>query len=489
MTGNIISRCNERARKSIFIEYNPIRITDIMRVKPLFTAISLALATAFPAPAQFMQDLQDLFGRLDQQQRVQEKPVTVDYNIDFHYFFDLRDFRASDDLFLETQTLSVARFSPSAILRFNQGREATHRLSLGVDLTKDLGANPSARQIYSAREHKDSLRNTALIKDIFFYYNYTRRLAVDRNIGFTAGIFPRTILNGEYTRAIFADDIIYHDPNIEGLSIQYSAPRFRAELCGDIFDKEGVDRVGGEMVFTSGEFRMARWAALGWSAAYTHVRGTYIYSCDVDYGLVNPYLKIDLAPLMGMQQFYVKGAALASYQVDHQIRYTDTETGEDVIEQPHFPLGFEGTLGIRHWNLGFENTFYYGDNQMIYSSVAYDRISKAAVYAETLYKGEEFYFTRRSVPVWYNRAEVYWQPLSTSFVTARASAVGHFITPAGSDPETRIGPFVGFQAKATLLFNLDAFRYPRESAPAQRDARSRRTQRTQRSADGPLFSL
>jgi hypothetical protein len=176
-----------------------------------------------------------------------------------------------------------------------------------------------------------------------------------------------------------------------------------------------------------------------------------------------------------MQEFYIKGGGIGSYNFDHRISE----------ETAHFPIGAEGMVGIRHWGIGIEDTFYYGENQQVYYGSAYSD-TYAVKYASILYQGEEFYFTRRSVPTWYNRAEVYWQPLGTGYVTARVSAIGHFITPARADSETIIGPYVGLQAKATLLFNLDAFRYPRESAPAGRRTRERRSQR---SADGPLFSL
>ncbi len=441
-----------------------------MKAKHLSAAILLAVVTAGPASAQFLQDLQGLFGRLDQQPSSREKAVTVDYNVDFHYFLDVRAFGVSDDIFVESETINLARVSPSAVVRFNQGNTATHRLSLGIDLTKNMGANPTKVEYYSESEHDPALRNTALMKDIFFYYNYLRPTKRGQ-LGFYAGIHPRTVLQGDYTRAIFADEIIYSDPNIEGITFQYSSPRFSAELAGDLVGKEGVDRIGGEMALTSVEYRPFKWAAVGVDGSYTHVRGNVLYPANAEYAVFNPYLKFDFAPLLHMQEFYLKGGALGSYCIDHDI--------ED--EVPHVPLGAEAKLGIRHWGIGIEDTFYYGDNQQVYYGSAYNPVKRIAKYVSTLYTGEIFYFTRRSVPTWYNRAEVYWQPLDTGFVTARASAIAHFITPAGE-----IGPYIGMQAKATLLFNLDAFRHPRESAP---DGRQGRGKRTQRRSAGTLFSL
>lgn len=459
-----------------------------MSLKSLIPSVVLAMSLAGTLAAQPFRDFADLFGF--QQPREQEKAITVDYNINFQYFLDYRSFGVSDEIFMENDAFNVARFSPSAILRFNQGREATHRLSLGLDLTKDLGITQTAVKSYSDSEHESSVRNTDLIKDFFFYYNYTRHTRRG-HLGFTAGIFPRTILGGDYTRAMFADDIIYYDPNIEGLTIQYRTPRFRAEVTGDMIGKKGIDRIGAQMAFTSGEYKPFKWAAVGWSGGFTHVDGKYLSSCDVDFAMANPYVKFDLTPFLPLQEFFVKAGGIGSYHLDHTLVVTDQESGGETAEKPHFPYGFEGILGLRHWNIGIEDTFYYGFNQMEYFGSKY-AYTKATTYAETLYQGEEFYFTRRSVPVWYNRAEAYWQPLGNDFVKARVSAVAHFITPAVTDDGV-IGPYIGMQAKASLIFDLDSFRHPEDRTFPAMAPRARREHQPlfQRDADKgdrkPLF--
>lgn len=443
-----------------------------MNAKSLIVSSMLAALTASAAQAQSLLDLQDLFGR-QSQSRVQDNAVKVEYDIDFHYFFDYRSFGASDDIFLTSGTVNVARFSPSAVLRFDQSRNITHRLALGVDLTKNLGENPVSTADYSKDEDDPALRNKRLIKDIFFYYNYQRRSG-NGLLGFYAGIHPRTVLNGAYTRAIFADDLIYYDPNIEGVTVNYSAPRFSAELTADLFSNRGRDRIGSGMVSTAGLFKFSDLLGLGWSAAYSHVSGTELVPYDVDVALANPYVKADFSKMTGFQELYAKGGAMISYQFDRKI----------VDETPHFPLGAEFMIGARNWNIGLEDTFYFGDNQMVYYSASYNGISFASMYVESLYHGDTYYFTRRRIPTWYNRMELYWQPLDAGFVNARLSVVGHFITPAGD-----IGPYTGMQAKATLLFNLDAFRHPRESAPAGRSRSTERRERTSRGSGSPLISL
>ena len=454
-----------------------------MNKKSVLISTMALLAAASVTSAQSLLDLQGLFGRQQQDRRVQENAVKVEYDIDFQYFFDLRSFGASDEIFMTSETYNVARFSPSAVLRFDQDRRTTHRLALGVDLTKNLGANPTSVEVYSESEHQSKLSNFDLIKDIFFYYNYRKSIG-DAQLDLYAGILPRTVLDGEYTRAIFADDIRYYDPNLEGLTFNYSAPRFSAEVTADIAGIRGVDRVGCEMLFTAGAFKPVDWASLGWSAAYAHSNGSLLASADVDFALVNPYAKVDFGSKLGLQELSVKGGPIVTYQMDYKMPAYD-ESGAEIGESPHFPMGAEIVFNVRHWGLGFENTYYFGDNLNTYMSSTYSD-SSASTYASTLYSGEAFYFTRRSVPTWYDRMELYWQPLKSEFVGARFSAIGHFITPAGRGTEDQIGPFIGSQLKATILFNLDAFRHPREGGSST-GSRTRSTQRS--TPSGPVLSL
>ena len=62
-----------------------------MNAKSLIVSSMLAALTASAVQAQSLLDLQDLFGR-QSQSRVQDNAVKVEYDIDFHYFFDYRSF-------------------------------------------------------------------------------------------------------------------------------------------------------------------------------------------------------------------------------------------------------------------------------------------------------------------------------------------------------------------------------------------------------------
>ena len=427
----------------------------------ILTALLCTMASG--AGAQIFPGYPDLFGR--QPANGQERALRVEYNIDFQYFFDYRNFNASQQVFLPNSTQNVARFSPSAIFRYDQNRNITHRAVVGFDLTKTLGEVPVNSSIYSESESDPSLSNISLLKDLFFYYRISARTG-NGTLDFYAGIHPRNALRGEYTRAIFADDIVYYDPNLEGMTLQYNSPRFSAEISGDVIGVKGLDRLGSAMLFTAGSYRPLEWLSAGWSASWTHVSGSFFYSCDVDNALFNPYVKADFGSRLNMQELSLKAGPVVAFEYDRKIDE----------ESPHFPLGAEAVLTARYKGFGLEDTFYYGDNLMTYMSSSYIEISNAAVYANTLYSGEEFYFTRRRVPTCYDRLELYYRPLETSFLKTRLSLIGHFITPAGE-----IGPFAGWQAKATLLFNLDSIRNRSESAsPARRSTRR---------PSGPTLSL
>lgn len=434
-----------------------------MKTKFLFLSAIVALAGATAASAQSLFDLQDLFGR---QTREQERSVKTEFNADFQYFVDSRSFGACDDLFMDSGLIHVARFSPSLAVRFDQNRSVTHRVSAGLDLTKDLGSNPIKETEYSHSEASPTLATTELLKFIFYYYQIQVRTS-GGTFDLYAGIHPRNVLRGDYTRAVFADDIIYYDPNLEGVTLEYSSPKFSAELSADMIASKGIDRLGHGIIFTAGAFRPWEWLSAGWSASFSHASGTHVSACNVDNAVFNPYVKVDFGSKVGMQELSIKAGPLAGFQFDHFIEG----------EKPHIPMGVETILNIRHWNVGLENTFYYGDNQMIYRSSAYQYNSKAGMYASSLYSGDTFYFTRRGIPSWFNRAELYYAPFSTSFLSAKVSAVGHFIMPAGE-----VGPFVGWQARASLMFNLEAFKHPRESRDGSR-------RRTERRVDGPIISL
>ena len=72
-----------------------------MKVKSLILSAALFAAASSGIAAQSLLDLPDLLRR---QTSTQDNPVKVEYNIDFHYFTDIRNFDACDEIFMLTNT-------------------------------------------------------------------------------------------------------------------------------------------------------------------------------------------------------------------------------------------------------------------------------------------------------------------------------------------------------------------------------------------------
>ena len=382
-----------------------------------------------------------------------DKPYHFDYDVDFTYYFDLRDYRASDDIFGVSEIINVARLTPSGGLRIDTGGKLTHKVFAGIDITKDLGANPISIASYS-EEDDPALRNLRLFQDIFYYYNLGARTRLG-TAGLYLGIFPRTAMEGEYSRVFFSDVTKLYDPNIEGLFAKYRSPRLYAEIGYDMLGYKEIERRERYMVFSAGSYSPIDWLSAGWAASYLRVGSSYFTSCNVEEALVNPYVKIDGGYLVGMDELSLKAGAIASYQRDHRIS-----------ESAHYPIGAEGVVTLRHCGAGVENTLYYGDNMMPFRSYTYTSEHNTSSYVNLLYLGELEYFTHRGYPAFYDRLEVFYEPRIADFLKARVSGVGHFINKSSS-----YGPLIGWQAKASLIFDLEAVRHP---APAVSSPKSKK---------------
>lgn len=438
--------------------------------------ISLVAAAFLLGTFSYAQSLFDYFSDFvqpSQEGQRPEKAIEFDYDIDFDYYTNIRDFHHSSDLFMASQHVNMARFSPAFGIKSAQSGGLTHRLLIGVNLTKDLGANPILLSKYSDDETAESQLNARLFKDIFYYYNLQAALGNGR-FDLFAGIYPRNEMEGDYGRAFLSEDVLMTDPNIEGLLFKYRTPRFFAELGGDWAGSKGLDRYERYTVFTAGSYGFTDWLSAGWTATYLHVGQSLIFPGDFDNVMGNPYVKVDFGHNLGIQELSLKAGALASMQIDKSIEST-----------LHFPMGGEATFRAKHWNIGLEDTFFYGDNLMPYLSSTYSDDLYIGKYRDYLYQGEPFYFTHRGFASGYDRVELFYEPKVSDALSLKLSAVGHFLLP----PTEAFGCFIGWQAKASVIFNLDGLRAQRK--PAARPAGRRNTrQTTQRPhQDGPAVRL
>lgn len=430
---------------------------------------SLILATAALFMAFSMSSAQSIFD-FDfpgfGQQRPEEQNVSdrleFDYDIDFQYYFDNMEYKASNDLFAISELVNLARLTPSAGFRFHQDRNTTHSIMMGVDLTKNLGENPTDVVYYAPEENEGSLRNARLFKDIFYYYNLQAKLG-NGNFDLFAGIYPRSVMQGSYSRVFFSDITKVTDPNLEGLTMRFRSPKFYAEAGYDLLGYQEVDRRERYMVYTAGEYRFLDWLSAGWAGAYTHVGGSYIQISRVDDVMANPYVKVDFGKKTGFQELSLKAGALASMQLDRVME-----------DEPHFPMGAEGILTIRKWGAGLENTTFFGDNMMYYKRFIYkEGLENTSHYASLLYLGDPFYCTFRGFAAGYDRLELFYEPDLFQAMKMRISAVGHCIFPA----DESVGWFLGWQARASLVFDLDTIRHPQKSFTGNGNRNGRRNGR------------
>lgn len=431
----------------------------------LFVAVSLCGMQSLGAQSLFDMPMFSMEG----QRRSQEKNIKFDYNADFQYFLDVREFGASKDLFTSTETLNLARLTPSVSLTYSQNREITHRLAGGIDVIKNLGENPITNKYYSENEDNASLLNTHLFKELLFYYNL--HFSSDRHIAdLYAGIFPRAARSGYYSRAMFSDYDMITNPNIEGFIAKYESRKFIAEAGMDRLGMKGIDRRPVYMAFTSGTYKPFRWASIGWDGTYTNVGRSIILAGEGQSLIMNPYLKFEAGHLLGLQDLSVRAGGMISYQ-----HYSN------LFKETRFPMGAEVVSHVRHWNVGIENTLYFGDNIMILRNPTYVANSWAASAYNMLYRGEPFYYTRKGYASVYDRLELYWQPSICSGLDMKVSAVAHFI-----DGTSTVKPFLGYQAKASLIFNIAELRHP--SRHIFGNTQSKKT-RTAARHDGPSIRL
>lgn len=429
---------------------------ETMKKSLFFLICVLALGGAQTLRAQTVFDVQRL--RIESSRREQTKAVKFGYDVDFHYFFDVRRFGSSSDLFMLSEVLNVARLTPTVNLSFSQNRNITHRLVTGIDVIKDLGENPIVSTYYSDDEDRLSLMNAYLFKELLIYYNL--KAASDRHSAeLYAGIFPRTLRSGYYSLAMFSDADMLYNPNIEGFMLKYENRKLLAEAGIDCLGYKALDRRLAYMAFTSGLYKPLKWASIGWDGTYTSVGSSYLIISGAQSLLFNPYIKLEAGHLLKMQDLSLKAGGMISYQ-----HYSN------VVEESRMPMGVEVISNIRHWNFGIENTFFYGDNMMPFRNSSFMDGGWTSTNASTLYKGERFYFTRRGYAAIYDRLELYFQPNISRGLDLRLSAVGHFIN--GTEA---VNSFLGWQAKASLLFNLGELTQPVRHIFGNTDAKKSKT--------------
>ena len=394
--------------------------------------------------------------------RDQEAKVKFLYDVNFEYNFDNREFDPGDELFTESATLYGARLTPSIGLKVNQNRRTSHKIMMGIDVMKEFGKNPVS--VTGSPEADKGLENTRLFRELTLYYGIESSIGRWKIKGY-AGMFPRYLSEGDYSKAFYSDSLKFYDNNLEGALIKAFGPKSFFELSFDWNGKYGSDRREQFIVSSYGKHDFTDWFSLGYALKYHHYANTANYGSVVDDGLVQPFARFGFEHFAGIQDLSLTLSWYQSFQSDRRL-----ENGGRT------PGGAEVGIGLRNWNVGLKNNLYIGRNLMPFYNSIDDGGFK---YGHNVYTGSPFYrVTPFSEDEWsiYDMMELFYEPHIADFLDLRLSIVAHF--PDGFR-------YAGMQQKLSLVFNLDRLLNP--ETPRRQTARSRRTRKS--SVPGAIIGI
>ena len=374
--------------------------------------------------------------------------VRFAYDVNFEMNFDNRE--NTSDL-SPSMTVFGARLTPEIGIGVTQGNGTRHRVMLGVDIMKDFGRGPDASPDGVVPGNK-GYANADLFREMTMYYRMDRRMG-KTDFSLTAGIFPKRFsMSREYSPAFISDSLKFYDNNYEGLLLSFSRPKSCYEVGCDWMGMFGRYERERFMLFSHGRSQILSWLSLGYTAYMYHYACSSTVDGVVDNILLNPWICLDAAPVVPLQQLSLTVGWLQGAQQDR------LNVGEYV-----FPFGAEFTFDVRKWNVGLRNRLFVGRDMMPY----YDsRDAGGYKYGNSLYWGDPFYrlfsgndsrfagagssddamplYDRsRSIGI-YNRLEAYYEPRIADFLYLKVGLVAHFL-------ETG---YAGFHQQVSLIFNL-----------------------------------
>lgn len=374
--------------------------------------------------------------------------VRFAYDVNFEMNFDNRE--NTSDL-SPSMTVFGARLTPEIGIGVTQGNGTLHRVMLGVDIMKDFGRGPDASPDGVVPGNK-GYANADLFREMTMYYRMDRRMG-KTDFSLTAGIFPKRFsMSREYSPAFISDSLKFYDNNYEGLLLSFSRPKSCYEVGCDWMGMFGRYERERFMLFSHGRSQILSWLSLGYTAYMYHYACSSTVDGVVDNILLNPWICLDAAPVVPLQQLSLTVGWLQGAQQDR------LNVGEYV-----FPFGAEFTFDVRKWNVGLRNRLFVGRDMMPY----YDsRDAGGYKYGNSLYWGDPFYrlfsgndsrfagagssddamplYDRsRSIGI-YNRLEAYYEPRIADFLYLKVGLVAHFLESG----------YAGFHQQVSLIFNL-----------------------------------
>lgn len=347
------------------------------------------------------------------------KDVQFEYNTFYEYYFENREFDYKVDSPVRSGTINAMSFTPSVGLSFWQGTGVNHRLTLGLDIRKDMGSG-EGRYVDEVTVHYDGhvrLRDGSLFEGII-------------------GVFPRNFSEGEYGRVFFSDSTRFVDRNIEGLLLKYRSRSLYAEIGADWMGQYGNTRKERFMIFSSLLWTPEPWLNIGFAGTFYHYAGSVQAPGVVDNDLLNPFIRVDFAKRTGMQELSLKAGLLGTYQWDREREESQT-----------IRLGAEAVFRAGKRNIFITNTLFRGQGfQYLYSGTDLG----GGKYGNNLYFGCPFY----GYGV-YDMAELSWTPKLGRALSLQLRARFHF--KAGydfSDPG-----FIGNTQTLGFVLDLDRLRH------------------------------
>lgn len=335
-----------------------------------------------------------------------------EYDADFQFIFDNREFDASQGAVIPSGTLNVMVLSPTFGFSVQQSRGVQHRLMAGVELAHDLGS-----------QTWDDLPREALL---FYDAHVQTRRGIFEGL---AGIFPRRYLEGEYGEAFFSGYFRNTDRNVEGLLLKWRSGRLFAELGCDWMGQYGYDRRERFQVLSSGRWSATEWLSLGWTGSFYHYACSELAPNVVDNHLLEAWLKLDFARHTSWEELSLRAGGLAGYQAD---RVQDGRM--------HIPFGGDVVLTARRRGVMLQNESYVGRSLLPLLGET-DPAGRAY--------GSELYFCSPAYRGFYDRLELAWSPRLNRFMRLKLAARAHF----GQEG------FLGWQQQLYLHFSLDALRH------------------------------
>jgi len=335
-----------------------------------------------------------------------------EYDADFRYIFDNREFARSQDALIPSGTLNTLVLSPTVGFSVQQSQRVHHRLAVGLELAHDMGSQTWA----------------GLATEPVAYYDAHIRTRQGVFEGL-AGIFPRRFMEGEYTEAFFSGMYRDTDRMVEGLLLKWRAQHFYSELGCDWMGQYGHDRRERFLISSLGRWDAAPWLALGWTAAFYHYACSELAPNVVDNHLLEPWLKLDASRRTPWQELSLRASLLAGYQRDRGYR-----------DRSALPVGGDLILTARRWNIELQNETYFGDNLLPLRGLP-DPAGRPY--------GPELYFRSPCYQGFYDRVQFAWMPQITHYLSLRLAMRAHF---------GREG-YLGWQQQFSLRFSLDALRH------------------------------